>query len=147
MIRPHSPYYRDRKSIDRLIGYTARLVGFCFAGSVGFVVDVSVLWFLLAPFGPYLGRAVSVLVAVTVSWIINRNLTFRDRRSDAWRSEWGRYLLVNSGGIIVNYGIYAAMVLMISTVADHPWIGVVVGSVAGVLVNFTASHLLVFSRP
>ena len=123
-----------------------RFLAFCIAGTLGFVADVAVLWLVLESLGLYLGRVVSFMVAVTVTWIVNRHLAFRDRRSTAFVREWGRYVAANSSGAVTNYGTYAVMVATLPFVAANPALGVAAGSVAGLVLNFTASHLLVFRR-
>ena len=53
-----------------------RFVAFCVAGTLGFIADVAVLWLVLDHLGLYLGRVVSFMVAVTVTWVVNRHLAF-----------------------------------------------------------------------
>lgn len=123
-----------------------RFLAFCIAGTLGFVADVTVLWLVLDSLGLYLGRIVSFTVAVTVTWIVNRQIAFRDRRSTALLREWCRYVAANASGAVANYGTYAVMVATLPFVAANPTLGVAAGSIAGLVLNFTASHLLVFGR-
>lgn len=123
-----------------------RFLAFCVAGTLGFLADVAVLSLVADSLGLYLGRVVSFMVAVTVTWIVNRYLAFRDRRSGNWLREWGRFIAANSTGAMVNYGTYAVMVATLSVVAANPAIGVAAGSIAGLVLNFTTSHLLVFEK-
>ena len=86
------------------------------------------------------------MVAVTVTWIVNRHLAFHDRQAAAWSREWARYIVANSSGAVLNYGTYVLMVSTLSLAATYPYLGVAAGSIAGLVLNFTASDLLVFRR-
>ena len=56
----------------------------------------------------------------------------------------GRFLAANAVGGLVNYTTYAVLVTIYASVAAQPVIGVAAGSVAGLVVNFTASRYVVF---
>ena len=132
------------KRLSRMTGF--RFMAFCIAGTLGFIADVAVLWLVLDQLGLYLGRVVSFMVAVTVTWIVNRHLAFHDRRATAWSREWARYIVANSAGAVLNYGTYVLMVSTLSLAATYPYLGVAAGSIAGLVLNFTASNFLVFQR-
>ncbi len=132
------------KRLSRKTGF--RFMAFCIAGTLGFISDVAVLWLVLDHLGLYLGRVMSFMVAVTVTWIVNRNLAFHDRRAVAWSREWVRYVAANSSGAVLNYGTYVLMVSTWSLAATYPYLGVAAGSIAGLVFNFTASYFLVFQR-
>ncbi len=56
------------------------------------------LWLVLDHMGLYLGRVMSFMIAVTVTWIVNRHLAFQDRRATAWPREWARYIVMTERG-------------------------------------------------
>jgi putative flippase GtrA len=58
--------------------------------------------------------------------------------------EWMHYVAANSVGAIVNNGVYAILVLSVALFSKEPVLAVAVGSLAGLLFNFTASRALVF---
>jgi putative flippase GtrA len=119
---------------------------FAFVGVIGFVVDSAVLYLCLhgAGLGLYSGRLVSYLAAATTTWYLNRRLTFTDADGSAPVRQWAKFLAANAVGGLVNYGSYSAVVALL---APRPWVpllGVAVGSVAGLIFNFTASRRFVF---
>ena len=132
------------KRLSRMAGF--RFMAFCVAGTLGFIADVAVLWLLLDHLGLYLGRVMSFMVAVTVTWIVNRHLAFHDRRAAAWSREWVCYVAANSSGAVLNYGTYVLMVSTLPLAASYPYLGVAAGSIVGLVFNFTASNFLVFQR-
>jgi putative flippase GtrA len=118
---------------------------FGLVGTAGFVVDAAPLTAAMAlGLGPYGGRVVSYLAAVTFTWAMNRRFTFAGADPRRGTAQWGRFVAANGAGALVNYGTYAALVALVPFVAARPVLGVAVGSVAGLVFNFTFSKLWVF---
>lgn len=120
---------------------------FGLVGVAGFLVDSGVLYLLKASLGLYVGRLVSFFCAVIATWLLNRFMTFRQRHSGMTLSrEFQRYFLMMLGGGVVNYCVYAVLVYFSNTVADQPVWGVAVGSLAGMLVNYSLARIFVFKN-
>jgi putative flippase GtrA len=118
---------------------------FALVGGIAFVVDVGVLYSVKAELGVYWGRATSFLCAVIVTWLLNRQLTFKGRFSGlSLFSEFARYLVVMMGGGTINYLLYAVLVTTVAKVAAQPVWGVAAGSCAGMLFNFIFARFFVF---
>lgn len=83
-------------------------------------------------------------IAVTTSWLINRNWTFAGRAGERCVYEWVRYVAANSPGAAVNNSVYAMLMLTTSVFSNWPQLAVSAGSVAGMWVNFVTSRPLVF---
>lgn len=117
---------------------------FSVVGVLGFLVDTAILYAVLA-FGDYYysGRVVSFLGAVTFTWYMNRTFTFRNRSPDLFR-QWFHFLVTNSGGGLVNILVYSLLIASFELVRSYPILGVAVGSIAGLTVNFTLSRKFVF---
>lgn len=126
---------------------TRQFLSFAAVGVVGFIVDASTLYFAMHVLGAglYGGRLLSYLTAATTTWVLNRSYTFRAQRNHDKVAEWGRFLVANAVGGIVNYGTYATLVTASPVVAAYPVMGVAAGSLAGLCVNFGLSRYLVFS--
>jgi putative flippase GtrA len=133
---------------------SGQMLRFGIVGGIGFLVDAGVLYAMLAlGLGPYSGRVVSFLAAATTTFVLNRSFTFRrDSPSDTHppavhpMGEWLVYLGLMVIGGLVNYGIYAAAVALSEQVHRYPVIGVALGSVAGMVLNFWTSKTMVFER-
>lgn len=120
---------------------------FVIAGAIGFVLDVGILYLTKAQFGLYGGRAVSFVCAASATWLINRTVTFAGHRSGKpLLQEYLGYMLLMCGGGIVNYCTYAAGILLSTTIATDPVIGVAMGSLAGLTVNFVSAKFLLFQK-
>lgn len=119
---------------------------FSVVGTVGFLADTLVLYLFLYGFGLgfYWGRLISYLSASTTTWYFNRRFTFceSDRGKPHW--QWARFIIINGLGGVINYAIYAALVLKVPIVTANPVLGVAAGSIGGLVSNFVASRQLVF---
>lgn len=126
-----------------------RFVRFGAVGIVAFIVDAGTLWVAmhLLGLGLYAGRLVSFVVAATAAWYLNRTFTFADRRAIGHaRRQWVAYLLVSLSGGLANLATYTLLVSVVPIFARLPTLGVAAGSVAGMLVNFTAYSRFVFRK-
>jgi putative flippase GtrA len=120
---------------------------FCVVGAVGFVIDAGILQALVifAHTNPYAARIASFLTAASSTWLMNRSYTFNVVHKPT-HQEWLRYVAFMILGAIVNYGAFALCLAYWKFAHAQPWIGVAVGSVAGLVVNFTTSRML-FRQP
>lgn len=123
------------------------LIRFVIAGAVGFLIDAGVLYVALAAgAGYFVGRLISFFCAVWVTWRINRRYTFAGQRATSAWVEWWRYLAAMSVGGAVNYASYSAVVLAFRAHAFLPLLGVAVGSLSGMVVNFASAKWWVFKQ-
>lgn len=122
-----------------------QLLRFCAVGACGFVIDAGILQILISggATNPYLARIASFLLAASATWLLNRRYTF-DVKHRPTHAEWARYVAFMMLGALVNYGAFAISIAYWELAKAHPWLGVALGSVAGLWVNFLTSRLLVF---
>lgn len=127
-----------------------QLLRFALTGVAGLLVDIAVLYGALwLGLGWYGGRVLSFLAAVCATWLLNRRYTFHAAAGGSLWREWWRYLLAMSGGGVVNYAAYSAMLALAAPVVDVRWLPVLAvgtGSLAGMTVNFVAAKWFVFQR-
>ncbi len=121
------------------------LILFGMAGVFGFVVDTAVLYLLEGAMGPFYARAVSFLAAVFATWSINRMFAFRERTSAlSKKREFVLYLALMLLGGMANYGVYSWLIVSYPLVRQHLIIGVAVGSLAGMSINFMFSRFCLY---
>ena len=133
----------------RLVPETHRqFVTFCAIGVIGFVVDNGVLSLMVRVVGasPLWGRVVSILIAMTGSWLLNRTLTFRRRRSQPLWVEYLRFCTANAVGNTMNFLVFLALVREVALFGRIPELATVVGTAVGLAFNFTLSKYFVFQR-
>ncbi len=128
-----------------MVKFPAQLFWYALSGVAGFVVDSTVLYLLKDMMGLYAARLVSFLCAAFSTWLINRAITFRNRKSGHSKGkEFSLYLALMSIGGCVNYSVYALMIARYSMIALYPVFGVAAGSLAGMTVNLLTSRYLLF---
>lgn len=123
-----------------------QLVTFGGAGTIGFLIDTVVFTLVDALIGnPYISRIISYLFAATGTWFLNRRFTFAASGLSIWR-EWSSFLVLQSGGGIVNYAVFAWLITMFGFFASYPVAAIAAGSIAGMGVNFATAKFLIFER-
>lgn len=123
-----------------------QFVKFLMVGTVGFIVDTSVLYLGIYLLGMdyFSGRLLSYLVAATVTWYLHRHFTFQVSDTAKRLREWFHFLLANAIGGVINFGLYSAVILYGTEHYLTPLIGIFFGSIAGLAFNFIASKTFVF---
>jgi putative flippase GtrA len=116
---------------------------FSIVGTIGFVVDTSVLYLIYGVIGVYYSRIVSFTASVATTFIINSKLTFKSQKSGA--AHFILYFIMMIIGGTVNVLTYVYLVSSYPYVHSNPIIGVAAGSIAGLLINFTTSKYIVFA--
>nr|WP_295827311.1 GtrA family protein [uncultured Azospirillum sp.] len=114
-------------------------------GVIGLVVDTIVLYAGLAlGLQFFAARVPSFFAAATATWALNRAFTFRGAASEPLHRQWAKFIAANAIGGVVNYGVSVGLESSVQTVAEHPFLAVAAGSIAGMFFNFAASKHLVF---
>ena len=114
---------------------------FCGVGTIGFIVDAGLLTALvkLLDLNPYVARVLSITVAITATWALNRSFTFATPNKMSL-NEWGKYGAINTIGAGLNYGVFCIVLMLNNTMPLM--IATAIGSVAGLIWNFGGSRLL-----
>jgi len=123
----------------------SRILRFVIVGGIGFVADAGVLALLLSftPLGPFVARLVSIGVALGVTWLCNRTLTFQPSQRGMLR-EGARYGGVGITTSIVNYLVYSGLLLAVPSMP--PLAAMVVASLAAMVLSYLGYSRLVFDR-
>jgi putative flippase GtrA len=125
----------------------SRFVIFVLVGAAGFLVDAGILQLLSGVLGAevHVARVVSFLVSSATTWRLNRRYTFAGNRFGGHQfMEWLRYLWSSAAGGAVNYGAFSAVIAFAGDHGGYPVLGVAVGSIAGMGVNYALYSRYVF---
>ena len=120
-----------------------KLIRFAIAGGVGFIVDAGLLALLLhtTPLGPFIARVIAIAAAMFTTWMFNRTFTF-DRSPHSLAAEGFRYGSVGVTSALVNYGLYAALLLSLPTL--QPLAAMVLATAASMVFSFLGYSRFVF---
>lgn len=116
---------------------------FCVVGAIGFAVDLGLLQLALQfGYSPIQGRIFSIIIALTVTWILHRYFTFQqtDRRMV---SQYSRFVLVALLGASLNFLIYS--VILLAAPQTSVLIALIVASAAALSANYLGSRYFAFS--
>jgi putative flippase GtrA len=91
----------------------AQLPAFAVVGFVGFIVDAGVTYLGARYLGlsPVVARPPGAIIATIVNFFLNRAITFRHSKAPLLGAFF-RYCGVASLGLVVNYAVYSACVLL-----------------------------------
>jgi len=122
---------------------------FVLVGAVGFAVDGGILLLLHESFdfGLVVSRCISFPCAVTVTWLLNRQRTFSDRKNALAGREWGRYAVVNGVGALLNLALFLWLVARFRAFEEWPLLALAAAATVAMTFNFLASRHIAFGRP
>ncbi len=126
------------------IALALRFAKFGAVGLLGFCFDTSTVYLCAPWIGLYGAGVVAYLVASTVTWLVNRRWTFRDRAHGRLHSQWALFVVANAGGFVLNRGTFFALVAAVPLCRGYPVLAVAAGSLAGMFANFTMASRVVF---
>ena len=117
------------------------------AGVIGYLGDVFTTLLLHGILGVYVARLPAFVVATTLTWIFNRNITFSVHRShhESLIKEYFHYTSLMIFGLIVNYIVYAVSITIIGHGKFAIFICVGLGSLSGMAVNYLSSKKYLFN--
>ena len=127
-----------------------KLLAFGCVGAVGFAVDAGVLSILAQKLAVnvYLARIVSFLVAVFVTWLLNRTWVFKtaEGQTRGKKREYFNYFAVQSFGALINLGVFATLIASNITLRANPVVALAAGSIVGMFFNYAGAQFWVFKR-
>lgn len=118
-------------------------VRYCSVGALGFLIDAGLLLYFIAVIGldPFLARALSILLALIMTWAMHRNWTFRSGGS-ARLAELSRFAAVNGGSGGLNYLVYS--IILVTLPGTAPLLALAIGSAVALLANYLGSRIWAF---
>ncbi len=124
------------------------IISFAAVGTVGFLLDAVIVWALIqfTNITPIWAKLIAFPFAVILTWLLNRNSTFKDRKQPNYLKEWAKYIQVNSLGAITNNISFIILVAKIDHLYQQPIIAVALGSIIGMTFNYLGSKIWVFQK-
>jgi putative flippase GtrA len=122
---------------------------FTAVGAIGFAIDAALFLLLNGGFDwPIVGaRLISASCAIATTWALNRRLTFAQRRSPGRGAELLRYALVQTAGLVVNFGVFGLALWLAPPLRSLPIAALALGAAAALAFNFVSARALAFRGP
>jgi putative flippase GtrA len=132
-------------AINNLINIR-EIISFAGVGTLGFVLDAAIVWALInyATVSPIPAKLMAFPCAVTFTWLLNRNSTFKANRQTNYLKEWLLYIQINSIGALANNLSFMMLVSINPFFYANPIVTVAIGSIFGMLFNYFGSKVWVF---
>jgi putative flippase GtrA len=120
---------------------------FAIVGSVGFLVDSSILTLLVRVGGwnPFSARLVSISIAVLFMWLAHRHWTFPTGRLRSPLPQTVIYGVVQFIGLSINYAVFSALILAGAFWREFPVLAVAGGSLTAMTFNYLLSKTIAFA--
>ncbi len=138
------------RTVSRLVGLVRRLwrelLGFGAVGAVGYVSDTIMLNVLYHRTPSVVASAIAVSISTLIAYAGNRFWTFRARDRRQTRAEFGLFVLVSAGGLLITV---TCVWVTVDVLGDTSRLAtnvaqLVVGQILGSLFRFWACHTYVF---
>lgn len=122
-------------------------IRFGLVGGIGFVTESAILSLLVGReiAGPYAARCLSFPVAVTLTWALNRRITFAQRPIGGDARRYSLYVLGQAGSALVNLFVYATLMLLEPRLEEFPVLALAGGAAVGLICNFLWTNKIVFA--
>ncbi len=121
----------------------SQILRFLIVGSLGFVIDASILHIAHLKFSLIISRLISFPVAVTCTWLLNRLFTFKSNDPN-YKSEWTRYTLINTTGGIINFFGFILLIHHLPTLRNSPVLALGIATITSAVFNFYFSRRFAF---
>lgn len=121
------------------------LVLFVLIGSVGFCIDGGLLLLLInLNWDPLEARLISFPTAATCTWLLNRGLTFKNKKTHAAHAEYIYYVSSQIVGAAINFTVFVVMIYAYPSMAKTPLIPLATGAMISLVFNYYTSKRLIF---
>jgi len=119
--------------------------GFLLAGGTAFVTDVGVFQLLHVGIAlpPLIARPLSISVAMVVSWLINRSVTFA-MPGPARLAEFLRFAALAWVAAALNYAVFAVVLWVWPAI--WPPVAIFIASLAAMVLAYLSMRFAVFKR-
>jgi len=120
---------------------------FAVIGGIGFLTEAAILQLLAGTetVGPFFARCVSFPTALTLTWTLNRRLTFCERAKGNSSRKYSLYVLGQTIAAFANLAIYAGLIVVEPRLRHAPALALAAGSLVGLIFNFWWANSVVFT--
>ncbi len=132
---------------EGLRGLLNQFATFGGVGAIGFLVDSATFLLMTSQccgWSPLKARLLSAYISLTVTWVLNRRFTFRERISLDARSEYIRYLIAQIVGLLANLSIFGLCIAFVPTLRARPFLALCIGASVALVLNFTTARTYAF---
>lgn len=124
-----------------------KYIKFALVGGIGFIVDLTAMILFSAIVPLFIARLAAFFIAVNSNWLLNRNFTFKQQKSEITLfQEWSKFLCSSCFGAIPNLLCYWLLVTGLSLTGSTAIAAIVPGIIFGMIINYLLADRWVFSK-
>lgn len=144
-LTPAVPEFRNARTLHESL---RAMRSFTLVGGAGFVVESIVMTVLirLAGWQPWHARLPSFALALLVTWLLNRTLTFPGRGPQRRSVEAFGYVVIQVIGATLNLAVFAVCLHYWPQLGRVPIVPLAIGAAGSFGFNFAASNGLLYAR-
>jgi putative flippase GtrA len=146
VIADSKPEKSTRTGSLLLANQRRRIPAFVAVGSIGFLIEATILGLMThwANWTPWHARIPSFLVAVSVTWMLNRRHTFNTSRVRMPWVEALTYGTIQTCGAAVNLGVFGLCLHYLPRLSAFPLIPFAIGAAIAMGFNFAALSMFIY---
>lgn len=131
-------------AVQRVLAIVRRFQKFLLVGTIGFAINQGLLFVLVSFFSMRVAAAspVAILVSMAVTFLLNEQWTWRDRGEGHVLRRASFYALINSGGLLINWGF----LISLHNAGMNYLVANIIGAGAAAVWNFSLNHILTWRR-
>jgi dolichol-phosphate mannosyltransferase len=125
--------------VQRAMPVARRFQKFLFVGAIGLTTNQGLLFALVSFFGVRVAAAspFAILISMVVTFLLNERWTWRDRGDGHILRRAVFYGLINSGGLLINWGLLIAL----HNMGMNYLVANLIGAAFAAVWNFCLNHL------
>lgn len=125
-----------------------RLIKFAIVGTIGFIVDASILLFFvhIINLSIEFSRIISFISAVFITWLINRSFTFAKNTDFNKKKEYGLYFVLQTIGALINYVIFIILVRKYTFFEENLIIPLGIAAIIAMFFNYFSIKKLIYNN-
>jgi dolichol-phosphate mannosyltransferase len=131
-------------AVQRVLSIARRFQKFVLVGAIGLAVNQGLLFALVSIIGMRVVAAspLAILASMVVTFLLNEQWTWRDRGEGTVLRRASYYGLINSGGLLINWGLLIAL----HNAGLNYLIANFVGAGVAAVWNFSLNHQVTWKR-
>ncbi|AAO91344.1 GtrA family protein [Coxiella burnetii] len=128
-----------------LFVYRYSLIRFLTIGVIGLLIDITFLYLFRHEMGLIPAKILSYVIAVTITWFLNRCFTFRSQDSRRVQ-EWMRYAFIYAITGCIHVLMFTALVYRYPVLHTHPIFALIITAVVIAFINFGFTKYFAFKK-
>lgn len=121
--------------------FQSRFYFFAIIGAIGFGIDTLIFSLLHVELNYAASRFISIVTAMTFTWVANRTLTFQVQTKPT-HAEGVKYFSINSFGALINFSIFLSLIHVDPFMKHYFIIPLVIATSVSMWFNFGLSRKL-----